>query len=189
MLRTSQWTHNQPAGSDRLHSHGTTPHVKKYHKVVSSWGWAQGGPKHVEQLIRRNKYNTKWHLIGFLFHIELWCTFNHKSNSVIDLIFWLFNSKPILLLLYVQPVSAEQSYGIWLIFCNEKCEFKSALYRVGESLVAPNYCLYIQSNSAGFSFINTGKQVHLKHARWHFERNLVKDMQCRSVASRNWLKS
>ena len=45
------------------------------------------------------------------------------------------------------------------------------------SLEAPNYCLCIQSNSTGFSFINTGKQVHLKHARRHFERNLVKDVQ------------
>ena len=25
---TSLWTHNQPTGSDCLHSHGTTPHVK-----------------------------------------------------------------------------------------------------------------------------------------------------------------
>ena len=31
VARTSQWTHNQPAGSDCLHSHGNTPHVKKYH--------------------------------------------------------------------------------------------------------------------------------------------------------------
>jgi len=31
VLRTPQWTHNQPTGSDRLHSHGTKPHVKKYH--------------------------------------------------------------------------------------------------------------------------------------------------------------
>ena len=27
--RTSQWTHNQPTGSDRLHSHGTTLHAAK----------------------------------------------------------------------------------------------------------------------------------------------------------------
>jgi len=57
------------------------------------------------------------------------------------------------------------------------------------SLEAPNYCLCKQSNSAGFSFVNTGKQVHLKHAGWHFVRNLVKDVHHRSVASRNWLKS
>ena len=25
---------------------------------------------HIEQLIRRNKYSTKWHLVGFLFHIQ-----------------------------------------------------------------------------------------------------------------------
>jgi len=65
-------------------------------------------------------------------------------------------------------------------------------YRASLSLEAPNYCLCIQSNSAGFSFVNTGKQgkqVHLKHARRHFERNLVKDVHHRSVASRNWLKS
>jgi len=60
---------------------------------------------------------------------------------------------------------------------------------VSLSLEAPNYCLCIQSNSAGFSFVNTGKPVHLKHARRHFERNLVKDMHHRSVTSRNWLKS
>ena len=62
-------------------------------------------------------------------------------------------------------------------------------YRMNLSLEAPNYCLCIRSNSAGFSFVNTGKQVHLKHARRHFERNLVKDMHRRSVASRNWLES
>ena len=57
------------------------------------------------------------------------------------------------------------------------------------SLETPNYCLCIQSNSAGFSFVNTGKQVHLKQARRHFERNLVKDVHHRSVPFRNWLKS
>jgi len=62
-------------------------------------------------------------------------------------------------------------------------------YRVSLSLEAPNYPLCIQSNSVDFSFVNTGKQVHLKHARWHFERNLVKDVHHRIVPSRNWLKS
>ena len=62
-------------------------------------------------------------------------------------------------------------------------------YRVSLSLEAPNYCPCIQSNSAGFSFVHTGKQVHSKHARWHLERNLVKDVHHQSVASRNWLKS
>jgi hypothetical protein len=47
----------------------------------------------------------------------------------------------------------------------------------------------MQSNSAGFSFVNTDKQVHLKQARRHFERNLVNDFHHRSVPSRNWLKS
>ena len=55
--------------------------------------------------------------------------------------------------------------------------------------MAPNYCLCIQSNSTGFSFVNTGKQVHLKHARRHIERNFVKDVHHRSVASGNWLRS
>ena len=59
------------------------------------------------------------------------------------------------------------------------------LYRVSLPLEAPNYCQCIQSNSAGFSFVNTGRQVHLKHARRHFERNLVKDVHHRSVPSRN----
>jgi len=63
------------------------------------------------------------------------------------------------------------------------------IYRVSLSLEVPNRCLCIQSNNAGFSFVNTDKQVHLKHARRHFERNLVKDVHHRSVASRNWLKS
>ena len=31
----------------------------------------------------RNKYNTKWHLVGFLFHIELRCTVNHTSNQLL----------------------------------------------------------------------------------------------------------
>ena len=62
------------------------------------------------------------------------------------------------------------------------------LYRASLSLETPNYCLCIQSNSAGFSFVNTGRQVHLKHARWHFERNLVKDVHHRSVASRKLVK-
>ena len=39
---------------------------------------------------------------------------------------------------------------------------------VSLSLEAPNYCLYIQSNSASFSFVNNGKHVHLKYARRHF---------------------
>ena len=67
-------------------------------------------------------------------------------------------------------------------------------------------CLVIQSDSIargpkllsmyeytvkqrGFLVRNTGKQVHLKHARRHFERNLVKDLHHRIVASKNWLKS
>ena len=45
------------------------------------------------------------------------------------------------------------------------------LYGVSLSLEAPNYCLCVQSNIAGFSFVNTGKRVHLNHARRHFERN------------------
>ena len=56
------------------------------------------------------------------------------------------------------------------------------------SLEVPNYCLCTQSNSAGFSFVNTGKQVHLKHTRRHFEPNLVKDVHHRSATSRNWFK-
>jgi len=73
---------------------------------------------------------------------------------------------------------------IFRIKRNTKCS-----YRVILSLEAPNYCLCIQSNSVGFSFINTGKQVHLKQARRHFERNLLKDVHHRSAGSRNWLKS
>jgi len=67
-------------------------------------------------------------------------------------------------------------------------QIHNLIYRVSLSLEAPNYCPCIQSNSAGFSFVNTGKQLHLKHARRHFERNLVKDVHHRIVPSRNWLK-
>ena len=82
-----------------------------------------------------------------------------------------------------------------LLGCREKrdfplhCNTGLGLYRMSLSLQAPNYCLCMRSNSAGLSFVNTGKQVHLKHARRHFERNLVKDVHHRSVASRNWFKS
>jgi len=72
---------------------------------------------------------------------------------------------------------------------SKKVQQYTVLYRVSLSLVAPNYCLCIQSKSGGFSFVNTGKQVHLKLARRHFERNSVKDVHHRSVPSRNWLKS
>ena len=56
------------------------------------------------------------------------------------------------------------------------------------SLEAPNYCLCIQSKSVGFSFVNTGKQVHLKHARRHFERNLVKDVHRRKCCIQKLVK-
>ena len=68
-------------------------------------------------------------------------------------------------------------------------DFLNNIYRLSLSLEAPNNFPCIQSNSADFSFVNTGKPVYLKHARRHFERNLVKDVHHRSVASRNWLKS
>jgi len=40
-----------------------------------------------------------------------------------------------------------------------------------------------------FLFVYTGGDVHLKHGRRHFQRNLLKDVHRRSAASRNWLKS
>jgi len=59
-----------------------------------------------------------------------------------------------------------------------------------ESLArGPKLLSMYRSKSAGFSFVNNGKQVHLKHARRHFERNFVKDMHHRCVPPRNWLKS
>jgi len=63
------------------------------------------------------------------------------------------------------------------------------IYSVSLSLEAPKYCQCIQSNSVGFSFVNTGKQVHLKHARRHFERNLVKDVHHRSVSIQKLVKN
>ena len=77
----------------------------------------------------------------------------------------------------------------WFSNLKKFIEFLYLKYKVSLSLEAPNYCLCIQPNSVSFSFVNTGKQVHLKDARRHFERNLVKDVHHRSVASRNWLKS
>ena len=59
---------------------------------------------------------------------------------------------------------------LFVLLHNFKCTFNAQIYRVSLSLEAPNYCLCIQSKSAGFSFVNTGRQVHLKHARRHFER-------------------
>ena len=42
------------------------------------------------------------------------------------------------------------------------------LYRVSLSLEAPNYCICIQSNNAGFSFVNTGKGVPFKACQTAF---------------------
>jgi len=80
-------------------------------------------------------------------------------------------------------------YSVHIKYFHLRCVNIGYIYRASLLLVAPNYCLCIQSNSAVFSFVNTGKQVNLKHARRNFERNLVKDVHHRSVASRNWLKS
>ena len=44
----------------------------------------------------------------------------------------------------------------------------STRYRVSLSLEAPNYCPCIQSNSAGFSFVNTGKQGSFKACQTAF---------------------
>ena len=55
------------------------PLSRQHLKMGTRWPetcWAS----YKEQLIRRNKYNTKWHLVGFLFHIELRCTVNHTSK-------------------------------------------------------------------------------------------------------------
>jgi len=60
----------------------------------------------------------------------------------------------------------------------------------GESLArGPKLLSMYTVEQRGFLFVNTGKQVHSKHARRHLERNLVKDVHHRSVASRNWVKS
>ena len=88
------------------------------------------------------------------------------------LYFWSLLSFPLLIFLYLYSPDLSLPCTCFL-------------HKVSLSLDAPNYCLCIQSNSAGFSFVNTGRQVHLKHARWHFERFLVKDVHHRSVASRN----
>ena len=92
--------------------------------------------------------------------------------------------------MYIQGKSLARGPKLLSMYTIEQRGFATIyIYRVSLSLEAPNYCLCLEWNSAGFSFVNTGKQVHLKDARWHFERNLVKDVHHRSVASRNWLKS
>jgi len=48
--------------------------------------WEVRSTTYKEKLIRRNKYNTKWHLVELLFYIELRCTVNHTSNLV-----WTFS--------------------------------------------------------------------------------------------------
>ena len=52
VLRTPQWTHNQPTGSDRLHSHGTKPHAAKVPLSRQFLRMGTRYPKHVEQLIK-----------------------------------------------------------------------------------------------------------------------------------------
>jgi len=68
-------------------------------------------------------------------------------------------------------------------------EHDVCLYSTDESLGRGLKLLpmYTVEQRGLFSFVNTGKQVHLKHARRHFERNLVKDVHHRSFASRIWL--
>ena len=110
-------------------------------------------------------------LRGFLSYWTLWTRWMKETDTI-------YNSQTLL----VQQRE-------WLLALVAGRSVPSVLYRVSLSLEAPNYCLCIQSNSASFSFVNTGKQVHLKHARRHFERNLVKDVYHQSVAPRNWLKS
>ena len=86
----------------------------------------------------------------------------------------------------VNPPPLSTRFGLvqWLAFaCVQHSRNLAVLSRM------PREWKWIQSNSAGFSFVNTDKQVHLKQARRHFERNLVKDVHHRSVSSRNWLKS
>ena len=93
---------------------------------------------------------------------------------------------------HIRNIQGDQKFHIPKTACYKlfsKHIYIYILYRVSLSLEAPNYCLCIQPNSAGFSFVNTGKQVHLKYARRHFERNLVKDVHHRSVPFRNLLKS
>jgi len=117
---------------------------------------------------------------------EIWCFIKTWTNN------GCFTWRPI----YIFDIWLSSSYNEQVSSrsgrVNQNTHFmfnNISLYRVSLSLEAPNFCLYIQSNSAGLSFVNTGKQVHLKQARRHFERNLVKDVHHRSVVSRNWLKS
>ena len=67
--------------------YSTTPHVKiiplsrQLLKMGTRWPetcWAT----YKEQLIGRNKYNTKWHLVGFLFHTCKVCNKNLECCSV-----------------------------------------------------------------------------------------------------------
>ena len=51
-----------------------------------------------EQLIRRNNYNTKWHLVGFLFHIE---HVNIMQMCLARTYLWIAQQRAILLFVLV----------------------------------------------------------------------------------------
>jgi len=61
----------------------------------------------------------------------------------------------------------------WTVKIHQRYIFILASLTIGniqsESLArGPNYCLCIESNSAGFSFVNTGNQVHLEACQTAF---------------------
>ena len=50
--RTHPWTHYLPPGLDSLPAAAAHTNTRlKHHAIVSSWWWAHGCPKHVEQLL------------------------------------------------------------------------------------------------------------------------------------------
>jgi len=85
------------------------------------------------------------------------------SNNTI-----FFESSPLLQCSYTNTYTITcnfiNDFGFFMQFGN----FMLLFYRVSLSLEAPNYCLCIQSKSAGFSFVNTDKQVHFKTCQKEF---------------------
>jgi len=167
-------------------------------------GWASGSvwssrkispplgvhPRNVQPVAIPTKHPGPKNMNFSKFFCGIHCWYNMYS-VIDDLIRWWLQCKTITV------SEAVLSFLLHLCMSSKHAEKKNIstkniqlldIYRVSLSLEAPNHCLCIQSNSAGFSFVNTDKQVHLKHARRHFERNLVKDVHHRSVPPRNWFK-
>jgi len=57
-------------GNNPTHCYSTIPYVKNTTKSSAPEDGHKVARNMLSNLQRRNKYNTKWHLVGFLFHID-----------------------------------------------------------------------------------------------------------------------